>query len=966
MESIPAFRAMRSTEGALVVGFDTEYGDMPGDEGGRYISSYQFAVPVPGAPHLAHQLVIAPLQRDSLARLTIEGAMELLIRLAGLTEHRLCPYGPDGVPHEAGRVWEYHNANGMRRWAETLDEAVEKSAHQAERAGLLHSRVERDGGGPILYKRNDNADWERGWGLGWSWRRRQAMRRSLPLTLVGHYGVADMGTFFYDGEPFQVDFIRSLMTVGGGKVITGEWPVPVLARNTEAGSSRKRYYPVKVTVRDTKALAPAGFGSLDALGELVDQPKVKVSLAEKTDMASFSRADTARWLEYGAGDPLVCLEYCTAFFGEGRKVPHTLASAAARVVKETVVGYLELGSANMSVNEEFKAVYVGERPLDVKLELTEDGMGFRTIKGWTALDGDAEVFQNACANAYRGGLNACSEVGFLGTHTRDFDLNGAYLAGAALVRDVDFLHDDGVVAQTITKRLLTLDDVPQWQTPFVGFVCWQFPDDVKFPTLPTTVGDSTVYVRSALTRRQARAKARAAGRQDRWELGRGTWAMGPEVRAALLLGAEVWCQVGYRAHELMRDGGRGPAPSRCLAAGVSAFVRGRTQAARLFGKGSLVELALKEGGNSVYGKTAQDVTPSKSWDAFKQRHVETGGSAITSPYHAAMTTSLVRTMLLMAQNELHRMGRKVVSVTTDGMITDASVDEVAGLDLGGLNGLFAQARQALTGDPTVWEVKHEQTWLYNFSTRGNISVQDGGVVAQNSFRNPKGKTSIQAREHFARLVLGRTGTIASTAKVPTSFPDLTRTPLEQRKDFTMSDRTTNLRMDFDLKRRPLLDQMVCDLVPLGNDVFEVAHFDTEPWEDEDQCRHAKQVARTVKCLRTVEEWKRWDLKMRNSTSILRIDDAGAAVLRSIVKGHRSGLWEVPNLTTGTVAERLAWLDSWGFVADPLTKSWWRNMGRADRTGKGYLLPVDDLAPYLDRMLSMPLGQSPTGADRFVK
>lgn len=114
LASIPAFAAMRSSTVALVAGFDTEFGNMP-DATGRYISSYQFAVPVPASPWLARQLVLAPLELGPRARLTIEGAMEVLVRLGGLTAHELCPYVESGVPHEFGRVWAWHDSSGNER-----------------------------------------------------------------------------------------------------------------------------------------------------------------------------------------------------------------------------------------------------------------------------------------------------------------------------------------------------------------------------------------------------------------------------------------------------------------------------------------------------------------------------------------------------------------------------------------------------------------------------------------------------------------------------------------------------------------------------------------------------------------------------------------------------------------------------------------------------------------------------------
>ena len=53
-----------------------------------------------------------------------------------------------------------------------------------------------------------------------------------------------------------------------------------------------------------------------------------------------------------------------------------------------------------------------------------------------------------------------------------------------------------------------------------------------------------------------------------------------------------------------------------------------------------------------------------------------GGSALTSPYHAAMTTSMVRAQLHAVANQIHAAGHLVHSITTDGFITDAPMDVI--------------------------------------------------------------------------------------------------------------------------------------------------------------------------------------------------------------------------------------------------------------------------------------------------
>ena len=107
-----------------------------------------------------------------------------------------------------------------------------------------------------------------------------------------------------------------------------------------------------------------------------------------------------------------------------------------------------------------------------------------------------------------------------------------------------------------------------------------------------------------------------------------------------------------------------------------------------------------------------------------------GGSAITSPYHAATATSIVRAQLIATMNQISERGGQVYSVTTDGFITDMTTDEVNDLDLYGLSNHLREARTALTGDPTVWEAKHEQDDLVNFTTRGNVSLSRWRVCPQ--------------------------------------------------------------------------------------------------------------------------------------------------------------------------------------------------------------------------------------------
>lgn len=305
----------------------------------------------------------------------------------------------------------------------------------------------------------------------------------------------------------------------------------------------------------------------------------------------------------------------------------------------------------------------------------------------------------------------------------------------------------------------------------------------------------------------------------------------------------------------------------------------RNAAKHVFGKGSIEELTLKTGVNSVYGKTAQDVAEQRAWNAHEQAMDAVGGSSITSPYHAAMTTSLVRAQLLATMNQLHDGGHFVLSVTTDGFITDATCDKVNTLDLYGLASVLSKAREALTGDSTIWEAKHSQDDLVNFTTRGNVSLSLGGVCAHNGLKAPRDivPDSVEDREFLLRAVVTRDGRVPNPYTRFPSFQELSRK--EDRRDFIPSLVNRSVSMDYDLKRRPVLSSMKSEwvLLPDGSR-HEMATFNTEPWGTVEDCLRAREIAREMAetgCLRTASQWRAWDIKFTHGKGRPPDHDASA-------------------------------------------------------------------------------------------
>lgn len=881
---LSSVRAMGTGRAGLIVGFDTEFTATGPDT--RVIDSYQFAVPAPLDPAVMVEVVILPL--DS-RRLSLHAALWQVVVAAQLWHSPLVPNGVDD--------------RGVSR-----DMVLTQPPNRAARNASLAWAA-------------DASDWEARAAALAPWR--------VPIVLSSHFGAADLTSF--RSSAFVTDHLTRLTSAAGGLVSL----LPFRLQHSDGQG--KWWRPLSVTVRDTMCQAPAGKKTLAALGDACEVPKIVVPDGWISNMTGYRAAHLGEFLEYGINDAIIVVEYLARLWGDGVTPPITLSGGAAAAL-------VAAGSDHFGVSSprDFRLAFAGLVQDDgVEIVDEDDQLSFYAKHSRRPVDGAADQLTSAYAKAYHGGLNACSALGYYPHPTVDIDAQNAYPTAMSLVHDLDW--DLGVIETIVHERPITLVDVPEPTTPFVGFVSFTFPHDIAFPSLPIVADNTLVYPRTS-------------------DGVAGTWVCGPELWLALTLGAEVFCQIGFLARPLARADGT---PSRVLRHGVKQLIDDRNTAKRVFGDKSIEEQTLKTAVNSVYGKTAQDVAEQRAWNAHEQLMDSVGGSAITSPYHAATSTSIVRAQLIATMNQITERGGQVYSVTTDGFITDMDIADVNDLDLYGLAAHLQEARKALTGDTTIWEVKHQQDDLVNFTTRGNVSLSPNGVCAHNGIKRPDGMDadSPEDREHLLTLVVTRTGRVDNEYKRFPSFSDLSRK--EGRKDFLPSWVSAPRSMDFDLKRRPVMNSMTAETVPLPDGSrHEMATFTTEPWETVEECVRARGLAREMSktgCLRTVDEWGAWNIKFTHGKG-RRIVTAQRAVLMSIVMAHRQGIVSIPALSdrSSTVPGKLDWLAQWGLGT--VSEGDWKNARRPERTAQ--MLPLDALGPYLDRMLEMPVGASPCDADRL--
>ena len=255
---------------------------------------------------------------------------------------------------------------------------------------------------------------------------------------------------------------------------------------------------------------------------------------------------------------------------------------------------------------------------------------------------------------------------------------------------------------------------------------------------------------------------------------------------------------------------------------------------------------------------------------------------------------ITRCILISTMNQLSNLGFNCYSVTTDDFISDAPFDILNGLDLYGFSEIFRNARMHLTDSPEMWEEKHTQSSFLNFSTRGNISQDENGVCV--CARNGLHSSYIDDKYNEVDMKPGglidryssmlkvavRTGRVCSHEKHFTGFKELSYhgENLAKREDLICYGRERNLRMDFDMKRKPVeasFEQQFFTVKGVTEEVSvkgerkiitlpdvpdcELMSFDSVPYENIDEYEKYRKVYDGMDCLRTKSDWAKFWLKI---------------------------------------------------------------------------------------------------------
>ena len=675
--------------------------------------------------------------------------------------------------------------------------------------------------------------------------------------LVGHYIIADLTTFLDAKE-----ILRGTDTVRRTQVSVEK---PYFVNVYDKHGNYKQVWVI--FVRDTMDLSPSG-SSLDALARSMG--KIKLELPEgysKEDMRKLLQEEPEEFIMYACNDATLALDYVRTAYPMN-KIPVTLGGEGASYFRKKI---MEINNwSTVAFDYHFRGF----------LTVRDDDTRHKKLIPRP----EAAMVLAAASSAYYGGRNECFMFGIHhageGKTWNDFDLSGAYPTAMAMLRNVDFSR-----VTTLTGDVIDINPLD-----FIfGYVSFEFPPDTMYPCLPCkdTEGRGLIF-----------------------PLKGETYASAPEIYTALKMGAKLrWIQPGVKVAAFDKHD---------IRAALTDLLKARAEAKKMYGKGSVQEVQLKEEINSIYGKTAQGLSGKRNYSTRHDKVENTPPSNITQPVFAAMTTSIVRAIVSAAMSQLHKLGFRIASVTTDGFLTDAPEEVLNQLDLFGFKTVYEAMRYAMVSDPTMWEIKHKCKTLIMITTRGGFGIGRVGEYALPSakagYKPEEGFFEIYRNdptEELSRRFLRREGKLDTYFKKLPSPKDYIR----KNADGIAVIQRKRIEWEYDLKRRP--NNVWVETVNIGDQTFEHLSFDTLPWETLNNFVDARGIKKAHPELYPLKSTEKANMLMamisdkeaaRKAKMLIQASDKGGIYRTAVVSYLRdllSGREEMPSWMVGLSYSQLA-------------------------------------------------------------
>ena len=710
------------------------------------------------------------------------------------------------------------------------------------------------------------------------------------ITLYAHFLRADVASFsdFWSDHKILLKGIRSTVSSFKNRYGIDFDEVETRREKNSLIMFDKRTSPSRcsnVTFTDTLLITPGGMG-LTECGELLGLPKLTIPAPYSiSDMRQYLKGDRRGFEAYAIRDAEIAVRYALqvkSFCTESLLIERVPTTIGAMAVSRFIKTIKESGQS--------PEVCMGTRTISRQC-WNPDTHGFRTLKSTQSIP-SRELYETFAINCYHGGRNECFMMGITPeSQWYDYDLAGAYTTGLLDVLQPDY------------DNLYTSQNPEEFCGHTMGFalVSFRFPDTLRYPCLPVRTDQYGLF----------------------FPLTGESWATAPEIALALSLGAEITIQHGIIIpwRQYKSDNASSPTEPACSV--FLPFVQQVRENRNRHDKGSLEEKFWKEIGNSLYGKLAQGLHAKTAFDTARGLNSPLPPSSVTQPFFAAHVTGFVRAVVGELMNALPP-NAIVVSVTTDGFLTDASIEDID------MSGPLSSRFQALCdiADPgsSMLTCKHQVRQLVAMKTRGQLTYKASeGYPIVHARAGVKPPADIP-RDDYNRYMVDLYMNRAPGQKLRRGSLISTRDMWLNESDLVAVESEVRLNLEFDFKRQLI--------TPTMNEGHLLMH--SRPWDDMSQALKQRQLFddwRQTHALKDEADWEDWCdfLYCRNVFTPLKLkvglnrsDDVLVRLFLRALAQHQWGLTP-DDRKIQTSKETATWLVSEGYS---VTFSDVKNAGRA--------------------------------------
>jgi hypothetical protein len=688
-------------------------------------------------------------------------------------------------------------------------------------------------------------------------------RWPTDIIVTAHFMKADIFNFnqAFDQIKTHIKGIRKTVASLGdayaldlSKVMTrriDKEPIKVKDKN-------RNYHTLHMSFFDTMLLAPAG-KSLADVGDLVGLPKLEIPAPYSIErMDEYLAEDKEGFEAYGIRDAVVSARHFEMTANLCRElglksVPYTIGGMAVKAFINS-----------LDHPKQYRSLFGFEQRTFEVWSREKAKVRTVTVEEPTQARKTMEWFASEC---YSGGRNEAFWAGVTPVSTwNDLDVPSCYGAITNGLREIDYeaMNMSSKVEDFFGDKMA------------LAWIEFDFPADTRFPSIAVRNKDSLIFPLSG--------EAHCTGH---------------EIEVAYNQGAKIKIKQGF-IFPWKND----------LRIFEKYMLWGR-QKRKSYEKGSFQEKLVKEMLNSTYGKFSQNVKPKQSFSVADGYSKPQPPSTLTNPYYAAYTCGLARALLgeMLASIPDDKI---VVSVTTDGFLTNATIDEMD------LTGPICQRFRALfyrmePNGGEILEIKHKAKQLICAKTRAQFTTEavDGWepVLAKGGVRPPK--DAVDHNAYMVQLYKERT----PQHMVDSSHLTSLRTMCTERQDMLMVKKESRLNLEFDMKR-DLIEPQVIEL-----DGLDMVSFSTKAFRHADDMRYTRvrfDAWRKTHCLKTMDDWYDWQERLTmykandNREIRLKKDEKSHELMaRLFIRfyGHETGGIRKCDITAKALSE---WLGSLGY------------------------------------------------------